>query len=376
MRCWAEIDLQAIRDNILTIKRISGAKRVAAAVKANAYGHGAVAVSKAISDIVDFLLVATIDEAVELQDNGIRNSILILGVLIDESDVEEAVRRGIRFNLSNEIVYRHAVNVAQKLGRPAVVHMEFDTGMTRTGFGIDEGVEILRKLTEQSDVLLEGVFTHYATADVDIEFAKIQLERFSTRVVPRVRQLFPNAIVHSANSAASVRLKDAVFDMIRPGISIYGLLPDVQMASEMEFLKPAMTWKTRILQLRKVPPGVGISYGLTFKTKKPSLIGVMGVGYGDGYPRVLSNRAEVIVKGRRAPIAGRVCMDLTMVDLTHLTDVRVGDEVVLMGADGDERITAEELGELAGTINYEIVTRMMPRTKRVYKNWPPAEETG
>lgn len=367
MRCWVEVDLNAIRQNILKIKEIAGARRVAAAVKANAYGHGAVAVAKTISDIVDFMLVSTLDEAVELQDSGITNPILILGVLIEPEEALEAVRRGLRFNLSNGVVLRNALSAARKTGQKAIVHMEFDTGMTRTGFGIDEGLKTLAELKEVGDsVVLEGVFTHYATADVDIEFAKVQLERFSTKVVPEARRLFPNAIVHSANSAASVRLRDAVFDMIRPGIAIYGLLPDVSMAGEMEFLKPAMTWKTRVLQIRDVPPNVGISYGLTYRTKKRSRIAVLGVGYGDGYPRVLSNRAEVIVRGRRARIAGRVCMDLTLIDVTDIPEVEIGDVVTLMGQDGTERITAEELGELSGTINYEIVTRIMPRTVRVY----------
>ena len=366
MRCWAEIDLNAIRHNILTIKKISGAARVAAAVKANAYGHGAVAVSRAISDIVDFLLVATLDEAIELQDNGIDKKILILGVLIDREEVEEAVRRGIRFNLSNDIVLKNAIEVAKKLNKTAYVHVEFDTGMTRTGYEISRGIQVLENISSSDDIVVEGVFTHYATADVDVSFARKQLDRFSKQVVPHVKKLFPQAIIHSANSAASVRMKDAVFDMIRPGISIYGLLPDVSMADEMLFLKPALTWKTRILQLRDVPAGVGISYGLTYKTTRRSRIAVLGVGYGDGYPRILSNRAEVIVKGKRAPIAGRVCMDLTMIDVTHIDGVSVGDEVVLLGQMGDERISAEEVGTWAESINYEIVTRIMPRTKRVY----------
>ncbi len=367
LRTWAEIDLKAIRHNLAELKRLAGGRMVAAAVKADAYGHGAVPVSKAIEDMVDFLLTATVDEAVELQDAGIKKPILVLGIPLDQDELQEAIRRDIRFNLAHKEILKMAAEAASKLGKKALVHMEIDTGMTRTGFDLDEAVDMLQQIGENSWIELEGVFTHFATADVDLDFARTQLERFKNNIVPIVRQNFPNAIIHAANSAAIVHLPEAVFDMVRPGISIYGLPPDPKMEGEMGFLKPAMSLKTRVLQVREIPKGVGISYGLTFKSDRPMKIATLAIGYGDGYPRILSNKAHFLIHGKAAPIRGVVCMDLTMVDVTEVPNVRVGDVAVAIGRDGDAEITATQLAVQAKTINYEIVTRVGIRAKRIYK---------
>jgi alanine racemase len=248
------------------------------------------------------------------------------------------------------------------------VHLKIDTGMGRLGLvaaEIDRWLPPLRKLQA---LKLEGVFSHFSTAEsVEGDYTQSQLDIFSN-IVKRMRAdgLSPS-LVHLANSAATITLPAAYFDMVRPGIMLYGVYPSLAMAQQIT-LKPVLSWKSKILQLKKVPAGTSISYGQTFITKRESVIATLPVGYADGYQRLLSNRGEVLVRRQRAPIAGRVCMDLTMIDVTDIRNVQQGDEVVLLGRQGEAEISADEMAAWANTISYEILTSIGARVPRIHNN--------
>jgi alanine racemase len=244
------------------------------------------------------------------------------------------------------------------------VHLKIDTGMGRLGLRAGEPDIWLPKLKA---LRIAGVFSHFSTAEsVDGDYTKKQLEVF-TGVVTRLRAAGMTALFHFANSAATITQPAAYFDMVRPGIMLYGAYPSPAMAQQI-VLKPVLSWHTKILQLKKVPAGTSISYGQTFVTKRESLIATLPVGYADGYQRVLSNRGEVLVRGKRAPVAGRVCMDLTMLDVTDIRNVQQGDEVVLLGRQGNAEITADEMAAWANTISYEIFTSIGARVPRIHIN--------
>ncbi len=246
------------------------------------------------------------------------------------------------------------------------VHVKIDTGMGRIGFPAAEIDAWLPKLKKLKSLKLDGVFSHFSTAEsVEGDYTSKQLEIFSN-VVTRLRsEGVAPPLVHLANSAATITLPAAYFNMVRPGIMLYGASPSPTMNEQIQ-LKPVLTWKTRILQLKKVPPGTSISYGQTFVTRRESLIATLPIGYADGYPRLLSNRGEALVRGKRAPIAGRVCMDLTMLDVTNIGGVQQGDEVVLLGRQVGSEITADAMAAWANTISYEILTSISARVPRIH----------
>ena len=340
--------------------------KILSVVKANAYGHGARQVAAALEKAAsDAFGVATLEEAIELRDTGIRSPILILaGVYPDQ--LEEIVRYRLTPVLYDlEILDRFE---SELLRREASFgfHLKVDTGMGRIGLLASEMDSWLPKLSRLKALKFGGLFSHFSQADSEEkEYSRNQLAVFAA-VVKRLRRakLCP-PLIHMALSAAVISLSASYFTMVRPGLILYGIYPSPAMAGSVS-LKPVLDWKTSVLQVKSLPKGSSVSYGGTFVTKKKSQIATLPVGYADGYHRLLSNRGVVLVKGRRAPIVGRICMDLTMIDVTDIGGVRQGDEVVLLGKQGREEISADEMALWAETISYEILTSISARVPRVY----------
>jgi alanine racemase len=363
------VDLNALGWNFRQIRSKVGSQvKVLSMVKANGYGHGAAAISKALAaEGSDAFGVATTEEGVELRQAGICTPILVLaGAYPDQVDqfFDNSLTPVIHALASLEeldaIVHRRKKSLN--------VHLKIDTGMGRIGLLAAEFNSWLPKIKTLKALKIEGVFSHFSHAEsVEGSYTRQQLRTFQG-IVERLRAegIFPS-LVHLANSAATITLPQAYFDMVRPGLMLYGIYPSPAMASQI-CLKPVLSWKTRILQLKKVPAGSSISYGQTFVTKRESFIATLPIGYADGYPRLLSNRGEVLVTGKRAPVAGRVCMDLTMIDVTDIGKIQQGDEVVLLGRQGDAEISADDMAAWADTISYEILTSIGARVPRIHHN--------
>ena len=373
----AEISLSAIGQNLQAIRKIVRNRPVIAVVKADAYGHGAVEVSKRLlKEGISYLAVAYINEAVELRDAGITIPII---VLFDTEDVKSIFD----FNLMPVICdMDNALSLSKEAKKRNIqlkVHVKVDTGMGRMGLHGKHVIRDLIKISDMHGLEITGLLSHFSEADLsDRTYAKFQLERFNEIREAVYEKLKRRIFSHIANSAAILSFQEAHLDAVRPGLMLYGYSPIKSMerrakSRESEKNKsqdigliPAMSIKTRILSIRNVPSGTPISYGRTFITKRPSRIGVIPLGYADGYNRLFSNNAEMLVNGKRVPVIGRVCMDLTMTDLTDVKGVKEGDEVVIIGRQGNESITAEELAFRSNTISYEILTTLGGRSKRRY----------
>lgn len=362
-----EINLSALRWNLRQVKaKIGSAVKVLSMVKANAYGHGAPKVAAALAEEgSDAFGVATVEEARELRRSGIRHPILVVGGVYP-AQLAQVVEHQLTAAAHDLQTAKRFNQAAQDLGVALDIHIKIDTGMGRLGFLPSDQESWLPALKKLQALRIIGVFSHLCQAEsVHGEYTQQQLRLFE-EVLVRLREAgFAPALVHLANSAATITLPQAYFDMVRPGIMLYGAYPSSEMASEIE-LKPVLSWKTRILQLKKVPAGTSISYGQSFVTRRPSLIATLPVGYADGYGRLLSNRGATLVRGKRAPVVGRICMDLAMIDVTDIPGVRSGDEVVLLGRQRGAEITAEEMAGWAETISYEIFTSISSRVPRIY----------
>ncbi|MEW6663147.1 MAG: alanine racemase [Bacillota bacterium] len=365
---WAEISLEAICCNTREVRRITRPEaKVMAIVKANGYGHGALEVSKAVlRNGADCLGVARLGEALDLRRQGIDASILVLG-FTPPQEVAEAIRDDVTLAAYTEEQVVHISRTAVQHGKTAVVHIKVDTGMGRIGFlPGKQAAETIAKLARLSRIQLEGIFTHFATADeADKFYANLQAERFLDflSTLSKMGVTFP--VRHAANSAALIDLPETHLDMVRPGIILYGLYPSPEVARKIK-LQPAMRVKAMVAHVKEVERGASISYGRTFIAKERTVIATLPLGYADGYSRLLSNKGEVLLHGRRAPVVGRVCMDQTMVDITKIPGVAPGDTAVVLGEQGDEAITAEELAGKIGSINYEVVCKFSARVPRVY----------
>ena len=370
----ASIDLVALRHNLLQVRRLAGSRDVIAVVKADAYGHGAVAVSRALAaEGVTRFGVALVEEARTLRDAGIRGEVLVLGGFTGDQ-ASEIVDLGVTATIFHPA---HAValsDAARRAGRVAPVHAKIDTGMGRLGFPVDEAPDAIASLTRLPGLRLDGAMTHFADADLaDPAFAREQMARFDRVMAALHARRIAVPLRHAANSAAVmavsrdgvVGLEAALYDAVRPGIMLYGCRPGPAVGPAVD-LRPVLSLTTCIGLLKRVPSGTPISYGRTFVTQRPSLIAVLPIGYADGYPRALSNVGAVLVRGRRAPVAGRVCMDLTMVDVTEVSGVAEGDEVVVIGVQGDASMSAEDVAAAAGTIAYELLCGIGPRVPRRY----------
>jgi len=361
------IDLAALRWNLRQVRAKVGAQvKILSMVKANAYGHGAPAVARVLAEEgSDAFGVATLEEGMELRQAGIRAPILVAaGTYVEQLD---------QFLANDLTPVVHELDGMRRLdaavrnrGKMLDVHVKIDTGMGRIGFLANEMNGWLDELKKLKALRLQGIFSHFSTAEnVAGDFTRAQLVTFSNLVQRLRAEGIAPPLVHLANSAATITLPDAYFDMVRPGIMLYGIYPSAAMANQIE-LKPVLSWQTRILQLKKVPAGTSISYGQTFVTERESLIATLPVGYADGYSRLLSNHGAALVRGKRAPVAGRVCMDLTMLDVTAIANVQQGDEVILLGRQGDAEISADEMAAWANTISYEILTSISARVPRIH----------
>jgi alanine racemase len=363
------IDLDALRWNFRQIRSKAGTQvKVLAMVKANAYGHGAQAVAEALAaEGSDAFGVATVEEALELRQSGIRQPIIVLAGVYREQ-VDKFLENRLT-PVVHEIQTLRSVEAAvQSRGARLNIHLEVDTGMGRTGFLADDIDLWLPELTKLKALRLEGVFSHFSDAESANErYTQYQLRNFLS-VIQRLRGAgISPPLVHMAKSAAIVTVPASHFAMVRPGLALYGIYPSPACSKEIT-LKPVLSWKTRILQLKQVPEGSSLGYGRTFATRRESLIATLPVGYGDGYQRILSNQAVVLVRSARAPVVGRISMDLTMIDVTDIGETNQGDEVVLLGRQGDAEISADEMAAWSNTISYEILTSIGARVPRIYYN--------
>jgi alanine racemase len=372
---WAEIDLDAIAHNAREIKRLVGEKtELMAVVKANGYGHGAVAVAEtALNNGASSLAVHRTLEGVQLRQAGITAPILIMGYTLP-AQAEIIVRWDLTPTVNTpkqaqalSAALRQAQDVAAiHQGKVLPIHVKVDTGMGRFGLLPDEVVDFVRAISKLPGLSLQGIYTHFAMADAADKAYTLQQFQTYLEVVKRVEEAgFAIPVKHVACSAAALDLPQTHLDVVRCGIILYGLRPSSEVDPTIA-LRPAMALKSRVARVRTLPAGSSISYGCTYITSEPTRVALVLVGYGDGYHRLLSNRGQVLIRGQRAPIVGRVCMDQLVVNISHIPNVQQDDEVVLLGQQGDEKISAEEVAAWAETINYEVTTSILPRVTRVY----------
>lgn len=368
MRVYAEINLDAIKHNIAEIrKKVGNTTKIMLVIKADGYGHGSVAVAQAMQEQVEAFCVATIEEGILLRKRGITKSILILGYT-----AKEQYPQLMQYNLSQTIFeYEMAEaisRIAVAMNKEALIHIAVETGMNRIGFYDDEkSVAIIKEIQKLPMVQMEGIFTHFACADEkDKTSACHQMKRYEAFVSRLEEEGIFIPIKHVANSAAIIDLDMAKMNMVRSGIITYGLYPSNEVKKEVLKLKPAMELKSHVVYVKTVGAGEGVSYGSTYVTEKETKIATISIGYADGYPRALSSKGRVLIRGQYAPIIGRVCMDQMMVDVTHIHGVQGGDIVTLVGKDGENAITAEEIAGYMNTINYEFICGLGRRVPRVY----------
>ncbi len=367
MRICAYINKDAIIHNFNCIrKKLPENVKVMPVVKADGYGHGANLFAKLLCDKCDYFAVAAIEEALALRNDGIKTPILILGRIFPD-DLETAISENITVTA---FTYDDALLVsetAKKVGKIGKIHIPIDTGMSRIGFiPNEEYADVVKEISGLPSIKLEGVFTHFATADEeDDAFTKKQAQRFLAFKEMLEKRNVDIEIYHSANSGAVLQHKDFYFDMVRPGIILYGLTPSGYLAESSSDLKPVMELHSHVAFVKTIQKGETVSYGRTFSAEKDMKIATIPVGYADGYPRLLSGKGRVIINGSYAPIVGRICMDQFMVDVTDIENVSIGDKVILMGTEKGISITAEEIADFAQTINYEIVCGVSKRVPRI-----------
>ena len=365
-RTYADIDLDAIRGNIQNMQKgLNKGAKTCAVIKADGYGHGAIELADNLKDIVDFFAVACMEEAMELRRNGVTLPILILAYT-HPSCYEEAIREGIRLTIYDLESAQKLSKEAKKWNKTAKIHIKINTGMNRIGFKPTEEAEtIIQKISQLKGIEIEGIFTHLHSADeTDLASAKEQIRTFR-RFTDDLRAMgIDIPIRHCANSAATIRIKEAGFDMVRMGISLYGLYPSSHV-TKLKLL-PGLSWYSHVTMVKQIEKGDTVGYGATFTAKQKMQIATVSVGYADGYLRNLSNKGHVLIKGQKAKILGNVCMDQIMVDVTRIKDVKVDDEVVLIGRSGNQIITMEALAGLGGTINYEFACGLSRRVTRRY----------
>ncbi len=365
---WAEVDLDAIATNTRAIRRWVGERvQIIAVVKADAYGHGAIPVARTVLTAgADRLAVHRLGEGIALRQVGIEAPILVMAPLMPE-EAPEVVRWRLTPTLSIIEAAQALDAAARGAGRVIPVHVEVDTGMGRAGISPEDTVDFLRALWTMDGLQVEGLYTHFATADEsDPSFTMRQLRRFEEVITVLESIGIRVPLRHAANSAATMRFRSAHFEAVRPGLALYGMRPSMEWEPPFP-LHPAMTLKSRVIRVWTLAPGESVGYGRTFIAERESRMALVPIGYGDGYPRALSNRGYVLIRGQRAPVRGRVSMDQIVVDVTEIPDVKVGDEVVILGRQGEAEICAEELATWAHTINYEITTRISPRVPRIYR---------
>ena len=359
---WAEIDLDALALNVKALNRQAGAAALAAVVKANAYGHGAVPVAQAALEAgADRLAVICVDEGEQLRRAGIQAPILVMGHS-PAGDAARIVQLRLTPTVNSREMALALAAQAETAGVVQPVHLKVDTGLNRYGLPPQEVVALAEALRKMAPLEVEGIYTHFASADEDDNSFTMEQYRAFLATADRLPWI---PVRHVSNTATLLDCPEMSLGMVRPGVGIYGIYPSPRANRSLE-LRPVLSLKSRLARLTCLSPGDGVSYGRTWRANRPSLIGLVMCGYGDGLPRVLSNRGSMLVRGRRAPIVGRVCMDMCMLDVTDIPEVAEGDEVVVIGVQGGSEIPAEELGEMCDTISYEIMCGISQRVPRLY----------
>lgn len=367
-RVYAEINLDAIVKNVDNLMALTKENTGAlAVVKADGYGHGDVAVAKAVAQKVTGYAVATLDEAVNLRENGVKKPILVLGY-VDPYEFDILVSHEITATVFDVETAQLLADAARVQKKQAHCHIKVDTGMRRIGLEPDEnGIAIVKQITALKELSADGIFTHFATSDeTDKTSAEHQFKLFTDFTGRLEKEGIHFTYRHCANSAAVIDMPQVDLDMVRLGIAMYGMYPSDEVKKEKVELFPALDLKSHVTMVKEIPAGEKVSYGGTFTTTRTTKLATVSVGYGDGYPRALSSKGYVLVRGQKAPIVGRVCMDQMMVDVTDIKNVTRADIVTLIGKDGDAEITVEEIAALAGTFNYEFVCDLGKRIPRSY----------
>lgn len=375
-RAWAEIDLDAIKNNIRNIREyVKPDAKILCAVKADGYGHGYLQVARTLLDNgADWLAVACIDEAVQLRRCGIKCPILILGH-VTEQESETVVKEEITPACFSYELAVSLSRAATKLGIRAKIHVKLDTGMGRVGLRYTEDesinqetIDTILKMAVLPGLDIDGIFTHFSSADEGAgdDYTKMQYRRFRDACDRLKANGLEIPLRHCCNSAALIRFPEMHMDMVRPGVILYGIKPSVTMDCGRLHLKPAMQFKAKITHIKEVEPGVCVSYGRKFETKKTTKIATLPVGYADGYSRLLSGKSQVIAGGKICDVIGNICMDQCMIDVSSVNNISVGDDVILFGRDKDMEISVESLAEKMGTINYEILCIIGKRIPRIY----------
>lgn len=369
-RVYARVDLDAIAYNMDQMKKnLNPNTEIMAVIKADGYGHGAIQIAQMLEQIhyVWGYAVATLDEAIVLKNAGMKKPVLVLGCVFPDQYME-MLKHDIRMNIYTEEMAEAISQMAKREGMTAHMHIKLDTGMGRLGFDINEqSVDIITRISNMENVNMEGIFTHFAKADEkDKSFTEKQMKDFSWMQQKLKENNVSFRYEHCSNSAAIIDMCGTSLDLVRAGISTYGLYPSEEVNKEYVKLKPAMALKSHVAFVKEIEVGTPISYGGTFVADKRMTIATIPVGYADGYPRNLSNVGYVLIRGKKASIIGRICMDQFMVDVTDIEGVSFGDKVTLIGKDGNESISVEELGELSGRFNYEFICDLGKRIPRVY----------
>ena len=377
-RVYAKIDLDAVAWNMEQMKKnLKEGTEMVAVIKTDGYGHGAVQVASMLEscDYVWGYAVATLDEAVVLRAAEIQKPILVLGCIFPDQ-YWEMLKYEIRMNVYTKEMAEAISALAVEKGEQAYVHIKLDTGMARLGFSAEESsIEEIKEIAELPNLVLEGVFTHFAKADEeDKTFTMMQLEKFEwmTQRLEEEGVTFP--YVHASNSAGIIDVRRADYNLVRAGIAIYGLYPSEEVDKEKVQLKPVLSLKSHIAFVKDIPAGTPVSYGGDFVSEHQMRIATIPIGYGDGYPRSLSDTGYVLIRGKKAPIIGRICMDQFMVDVSDIPEVKFGDKVTLIGRDQEEYLPVEKLSELSGRFNYEFVCDLGKRIPRVYVQDGKVEE--
>jgi alanine racemase len=361
---WAEVNLKRLEDNLAAIRKKVSPAKVMLIVKANAYGHGLAEVSKALAGKSDYIGVAVLEEGILLRELGVQAPIIVLGGIWREQ-IHRYLQYNLTFTASSMERLQQIDDAAGQMKATAKVHLKIDTGMERIGIHYYSAHSLQEFSLRCANVHVEGIFSHFANADSnDLTHARLQLERFNEVLRFYERHSLPMPIRHIANSAAVLQLPESYFDMVRPGIMLYGIYPSPETQVAVE-VKPALTWKSRVVYFKVVKSGDPISYGSTWKSDHDIRVVTIPVGYGDGYFRSMSNRAQVIIRGKKYPQVGVICMDQLMVNIEKDSSYN-GDEVILLGESEGQSITVEDLAGWAGTIPYEILTNINTRVPRVY----------
>jgi len=360
---WMEIDLDKLVYNVKALRNhLTKGAKFSAVVKKNAYGCGAATIAKAaLKAGADSLAVHSLEEAMVLRQAGITSPILVMGPILT-TEVKHAVEQRLVCTVVDREIARALSKASEKSGDVTEVHVKVDTGLHRFGTSLEDAPSLISYIYRLSNLGLTGLYTHFSSADeIDRTQTKLQLYRFL-----KLAKDFPEIeLMHAANSAATLQFPETHLDMVRVGIAIYGLYPSVSVKKTVS-LKPILSLKTRVVRVHSLKIGEGVSYGLTWIAPKDSVVALVPFGYGHGLPRLLSNRGDVLIRGRRAPIRGVVCMDQSIIDVTHIPGMQVGDEVTIIGRQGDEEITASEIAGLTNTINYEIISRLPAALPRIY----------